>query len=150
MVDHYAIRQLINATWVLKYKQINQESIEILQYSRDDSFYKKQYPECIFIETEGRVVTHVRIDNYTYNVVNPQHIFSYTECSDYEASGKLIRDIDREDASIKVMSKEIADAMYRGFGSDSHYLFGIPPEHEKAVRIIIKLAIEKYKEVYKK
>jgi len=51
-----------------------------------------------------------------------------------------------EDAGIE----RIADAIYRGYGSDSHYLFGIPPEHEKAVRKIIELAITKYKEVYTK
>jgi len=45
-----------------------------------------------------------------------------------------------------VIIKEVADAIYRGYWSDSHYLFGIPPEHEKAVRSIIKLAITKYKE----
>ena len=49
-----------------------------------------------------------------------------------------------EDAGIEA----IADAIYRGYGSDTGYLFGIPPEHEKAVRSIIKLAITKYKEVY--
>ena len=48
-----------------------------------------------------------------------------------------------------VIIKEIADAIYRGYGSDSHYLFGIPPEHEKAVRSIIKLAIKKFIECQK-
>jgi len=46
-----------------------------------------------------------------------------------------------------VIIKEMADAVYRGYGSESQHLFGIPPEHEKAVRSIIKLAITKYKEV---
>lgn len=45
-----------------------------------------------------------------------------------------------------VIIKEIADSIYRGYGSETHYLFGIPPEHEKAVRSIIKLAITAYKE----
>ena len=55
-----------------------------------------------------------------------------------------------EDAVIKVVSNEIADAMYRGYGSETRYLFGIEPKHEKAVRSIIKLAITKYMEVYLK
>lgn len=53
-----------------------------------------------------------------------------------------------EDAVVKVVANEIADAIYRCYGSETHYLFGIPPEHEKAVRSIIDLAITKYKEVY--
>lgn len=51
-----------------------------------------------------------------------------------------------EDAGIEA----IADAIYRGYGSETHFLFGIEPKHEKAVRSIIKLAITKYKEVYVK
>ena len=39
--------------------------------------------------------------------------------------------------------EKIADAIYRGYESDSHYLFGIPPGYEKAVRKIIELAITK-------
>jgi len=48
----------------------------------------------------------------------------------------------------EVIIKEIADAIYCGYGSETRYLFGIEPKHEKAVRAIIKLAITKYKEVY--
>jgi len=55
-----------------------------------------------------------------------------------------------EDAVVKVVANEIADAMYRGYGSETRYLFGIEPKHEKAVRSIIKLAITKYMEVYLK
>ena len=49
-----------------------------------------------------------------------------------------------EDAGIE----KIADAIYIGYGSETRYLFGIEPKHEKAVRSIIKLAITRYKEVY--
>ena len=44
--------------------------------------------------------------------------------------------------------EKIADSIYYAYGSETHYLFGIPPEHEKAVRSIIELAITKYREVY--
>lgn len=53
-----------------------------------------------------------------------------------------------EDAVIKVIANKIADAIYRGYGSETRYLFGIEPKHEKAVRSIIELAITKYKEAY--
>jgi len=54
------------------------------------------------------------------------------------------------DTTIEEIVKEIADSIYYAYGSETRYLFGIEPKHEKAVRSIIKLAITKYKEVYLK
>ena len=43
--------------------------------------------------------------------------------------------------------KEITEAIYTGFGSETGYLFGIPPQHRQAVEAIIKLATNKAFEI---
>ena len=43
--------------------------------------------------------------------------------------------------------KEITEALYKGFGSETGYLFGIPPQHKQAVEAIVKLATNKAFEI---
>ena len=43
----------------------------------------------------------------------------------------------------KHQPKEITEALYRGYGSDSGVLFGIPAECKQAVETVVKLTIDK-------
>jgi len=43
--------------------------------------------------------------------------------------------------------KDITEAIYKGYGSDTGVLFGIPAQHRQAVETIIKLATDKAFEI---
>lgn len=42
---------------------------------------------------------------------------------------------------------EITEAIYTAYGSETGYLFGIPPQHRQAVEAIVKLATTKAFEI---
>lgn len=44
-------------------------------------------------------------------------------------------------------AKEIAEMIYRAYGTDSGYLFGLPPEYKDAVETIVRVALNIDKEV---
>jgi len=75
----YAKKQIINATWVMEYEQLNQDNIKINRIYRDDMLCYKPMPKYELIETPDRTVTHARINDYTYNVKNRKHIFDYNK-----------------------------------------------------------------------
>lgn len=88
-----ATKRLITNVWTVEYSIISEGKVEISNYSYEDiEGYQreKELPQCELIETKNRIVTHlwlkpyksnewVNKDNVTeiYEVVNPQHIFSY-------------------------------------------------------------------------
>jgi len=79
-----ATNRILDSVWTLTYTTINNHTIEILNYNRDDSEgYEKEseLPKCVLIENEKREVIFVKIleDGIItiYEVNNPKHIFSY-------------------------------------------------------------------------
>ena len=88
-----ATKRLITTVWTVEYSIISEGKVEIVSYAPDDPEgyqREKELPQGELQETENRIVTHlwlkpyksnewVNKDNVTeiYEVVNPQHIFSY-------------------------------------------------------------------------
>jgi len=46
-----------------------------------------------------------------------------------------------------VTAKEIVEMMYSAYGTDSGYLFGIPPEYKDAVGTVVQVTLNIDKEV---
>ena len=88
-----ATKRLITNVWTVEYFIISEGKVVIMNYTYEDPEgyqREKELPQCELVETENRIVTHlwlkpyasnewVNKDNVTeiYEVVNPQHIFSY-------------------------------------------------------------------------
>jgi len=43
---------------------------------------------------------------------------------------------------IKKLAKEVTGIIYRAYGSDTGYLFGIEPQHRREVEIIVRIALD--------
>jgi hypothetical protein len=92
-----ATERMINSVWTVEYEIVSEGKVKILAYNRDDEEgYKreKELPRCKVIEDRVRNVKGLRIspvqpfsymsieqdDNSEYfEVVNVQHIFSYSK-----------------------------------------------------------------------
>ena len=90
-----ATKRLIDAVWTVEFYILSEGKVVIMNYARDDPEgynREKELPQCELIEIDNRIVTHlwlkpyksnewVNKDNVTeiYEVVNPQHIFSYNK-----------------------------------------------------------------------
>jgi len=79
-----ATNRILDSVWTLTYTTINNHTIEILNYNRDDpEGYEKEskLPKYTIIEDEKRTVIFVKIleDGIItiYEVNNPKYIFSY-------------------------------------------------------------------------
>ena len=74
-----AIKRLIDSVWTVT-ADISGNTATIKAYSRDDEDgYRLEHslPQGRLIEGEGRIVEGLEIDDETYTVNNPQHVFSY-------------------------------------------------------------------------
>jgi hypothetical protein len=92
-----AAQRLIDSVWTVAYQIVGEGKVKILSHSRENpEGYKREreLPRFGKVENpEGRIFTHLRIQNVpdpwsnwadkdnstTYEVVNPQNVFSYDE-----------------------------------------------------------------------
>ncbi|PVV50445.1 hypothetical protein [Chryseobacterium sp. HMWF035] len=89
-----ATQRLISIIWTVEYEKVSEGKVRILSYTNTDPegyTREKELAQCELIETEDRIVTHLWLkpyDNFDpwvntknvkekYEVINPQHIFSY-------------------------------------------------------------------------
>lgn len=92
-----AVKRLINSVWTLVYKQVDENSIKIISYDRENPIgieKERELPLCELIEDDQRTVTGAKIQERnntgfnsgwvdkdrpfdTFTVVNPKYVFSY-------------------------------------------------------------------------
>lgn len=87
----FATERLIDSVWTLSFKWVDNK-VEIIGYDRDSEVgykHEKDLNQVQLVEDENRIVTAVKIKKYepfcrnfdnahTFEVVNPQHVFSYS------------------------------------------------------------------------
>lgn len=94
MSIQFATRRIIDSVWTLTFAW-EDGKVRILEYDRENTVgykYEKDLPQCVIVEDDDRTVTHVRLRRHRsfdyqwaedagelFEVVNPQHIFSYSK-----------------------------------------------------------------------
>lgn len=81
-----AIQRRIDSVWTLEYEFINDHTIKIIAYGRNDpEGYDKEgiLPKAILVEASGRIINFVKINDggktTIYQVENPKNIFKYNK-----------------------------------------------------------------------
>ncbi|MAI07981.1 MAG: hypothetical protein CMF61_03390 [Magnetococcales bacterium] len=90
----FATHRLIDSVWTLGFKWVDGK-VEIVSYDRENPVgyeHEQDLTQARLIDDDNRIVTHVKLRKYrafdygwyedageTFEVVNPQHIFSYSE-----------------------------------------------------------------------
>lgn len=89
-----AVHRIIDSVWTVEYIQISESAVCILKYDRKDSEgyeREKELDHGRVVEDDNRTVKGLKISDplksswdepentRLLNVVNPQHVFSYTE-----------------------------------------------------------------------
>jgi hypothetical protein len=80
MKTQKATQRLIDAVWTLEFRQVEKDKVEIVRYSRNDpEGYEREHqlPRMKKNEDEARNIVSVEIKGKTYQVTNPQYVFSY-------------------------------------------------------------------------
>lgn len=92
-----AVERLINSVWSLVYKQIDEHTVEIISYDRENPIgieKERELPLCHLIEDDNRIVTDIVIQDrknagggaswpdatkphQKFKVINPKHVFTY-------------------------------------------------------------------------
>jgi hypothetical protein len=89
-----ATNRIMNSVWILAYKELDPDTIEIVGYTRDDDEgydRERELPKCRIIEDLDRKITNVLIKDkfvqwepitdktadHIYYVSNPKHVFDY-------------------------------------------------------------------------
>jgi hypothetical protein len=80
MTTMKATKRLVNSVWTLEYELTSDSTIHVVRYSRkDDEGYEREseLPRVRLVESEDRTVTAAVIDDVSFAVDNPGHVFSY-------------------------------------------------------------------------
>lgn len=75
-----ATKRLIDSVWTLECKELPNDRVRVLHYSRHDAEgYEKEseLPKLRTILDKERNLLAVEIDGWTYAVINQKHIFDY-------------------------------------------------------------------------